>query len=84
MNEKLTPDETELIYRIGPVMPVLVRMGISAPTNKPELDAFNELMGRVFGLSEIRDRFAPRRYLLVCEALGIRKISLHGFKALIN
>ena len=81
--EKLSPDEHELRHGHEHVGAILKRMGISAPTNTTELEAFNNRMEELFGLSEIRDTFIPIRYLQVCQNLGIESISKIGFKALL-
>ena len=77
---KLTAEERALRYGHDPVGTILEKMGIHTPTNTLEIERFNERMDEIFGLSEIQDKFVPIRYLLVCEALGIKSVTLIGFK----
>ncbi len=80
---KLTPEERELRCGTEFVGTILRKMSIHTPTNTAEIEVFNQRMEEIFGLSEIQDGFVPVRYLLVCESLGIKSITLIGFKALL-
>jgi hypothetical protein len=82
-DSKLTPEEKELRYGTEFVGTILQKLDIRTPTNTAEIEAFNKRMDEIFGLSEIQDKFVPVRYLLVCESLGIKSITLIGFKALL-